>query len=370
MADNAAVAAAEQAQLNVEQAKLPLFHADKKLDQFTGDQWLERFEKSRVAGNWNQARTTSYFYNSLRGLALRWYRMISIAKVDVEDYDQLRQAFVENYGTQTSNKIVITDFNKLNQKKDEPVQEFFSRVGDVAYNYNQKKPNDDIRGPVPPVPEDEIEDNQAWLAVPAAQQMRAHMRSYRQFARNDISYLGLQFFVAGLHPDIQLEVIKSKTADLYEAFKIAHDYETALQKKEATVKINELDAIEDPEERAEIEAVKRQFQQKRMFNANNGSAYQTRNQNQGSSNSGNSSNQGNGNGGQSSSYQSGSGHNKRPNPAFGKICHYCKKKNHFQSDCHKRKRDNAPMVKVKEIGGQDDGQQQAFSQESIFYSKN
>ena len=47
-----------------------------------------------------------------------------------------------------------------------------------------------------------------------------------------------------------------------------------------------------------------------------------------------------------------------------------KRKNHFQSDCHKRKRDNAPMVKVKEIGGQDDGQQQAFSQESIFYSKN
>ena len=294
--------------------------------------------------------------------------MILIAKVDVDDYEQLRRAFVENYGTQTSNKIVIMDFNKLKQLKDKPVQEFFSRVGDVAYNYNQKKPNDDIRGPVPPVPEGEEEDNQAWLAMRAAQRERAHMRSYRQFARNDISYLGLQFFVAGLHPDIQLEVIKSKTADLYEAFKIAHDYETALQKKEATVKINELDAIEDPEERAEIEAVKRQFQPKRMFNANNGSAYQTRNQNQGSSSSSSNGN-GNGNSGQGNSYRSGSGQPKRPNPAFGKTCHYCKKKNHFQSDCHKRKRDNAPLVKVKEIGGQDDEQQQAFSQESIFYSK-
>jgi len=35
---NAAAAAAEQAQLAVEQSKLPLFHADPKKDQFTGDQ--------------------------------------------------------------------------------------------------------------------------------------------------------------------------------------------------------------------------------------------------------------------------------------------------------------------------------------------
>jgi hypothetical protein len=43
-----------------------------------------------------------------------------------------------------------------------------------------------------------------------------------------------------------------------------------------------------------------------------------------------------------------SGQNK-PNPAFGKTCHYCKKKNHFQSDCCKPKRDNALMVQVKEV---------------------
>jgi hypothetical protein len=40
MANQAAAAAAE-AQLAVEQSKLPLFHADPKKDQFTADQWLE-----------------------------------------------------------------------------------------------------------------------------------------------------------------------------------------------------------------------------------------------------------------------------------------------------------------------------------------
>ena len=61
------------------------------------------------------------------------------------------------------------------------------------------------------------------------------------------SYLALQFFVAGLHADPQLEVIKSKTADLYEAYKVAQEYKTAAANKEkktaATAKINELDAI-------------------------------------------------------------------------------------------------------------------------------
>ncbi len=117
-----AAAAAEEAQLSVEQSKLPLFHAEAGKDQFTGDQWLERFEKCRQAGNWNEARTTSYFYNSMRGKALKWYRMLSVAKINANDYVQLRQAFVESYGTQVSQRVVIQTLwasskAKLNQFK-------------------------------------------------------------------------------------------------------------------------------------------------------------------------------------------------------------------------------------------------------------
>ncbi len=180
---------------------------------------------------------------------------------------------------------------------------------------------------------------------------------------NDVSYLGLQFFIAGLHPDIQLDVIKSGTSDLYEAFKIAHACETAMQNKKIhsandAAKVNELeiDAVADPEEREAVEALQRQFAQKRLFNKNNGSAYQPRD-------GGNSDNyrsgQNNGNANRSAQLQSGQ---RKPNPAFSKTCHYCKKKNHFQSDCFKRKRDNTPMVQVKEVGED--------NCESVFTSKN
>jgi len=62
---NAAAAAAEEAQLSVKQSKLLLFHGDPKKDQFMGDHWLERFENSRAASNWNAQQTKSYFYNAL-----------------------------------------------------------------------------------------------------------------------------------------------------------------------------------------------------------------------------------------------------------------------------------------------------------------
>ena len=112
------------------------------------------------------------------------------------------------------------------------MQQFFSRVGDIGYNYNVKKPNADIKREVPEVEEEDEEVEADWLALTPAQQRRAHERSYKQLAANDISYLALQIFVARLHADIQLEVIQSKTADLYEAYKVAQEYEMAAENKE------------------------------------------------------------------------------------------------------------------------------------------
>ena len=80
-----------------------------------------------------------------------------------------------------------------------------------------------------------------------------------------------------------------------------------------------------------------------MFTANNGLAYQQRSN---GNNGGNGSNNCNHNGG---NQQSVSGKTRKPNPASGKTCHYCKKKNHLQSDCYKRKPDDARLVKVQEM---------------------
>jgi hypothetical protein len=67
--------------------------------------------------------------------------------------------------------------------------------------------------------------------------------------------LGLQLFIVGLHTNISLEVIKSNTADIYEAFMISHAYETAVKSKkesDITVKINKMDAEFEDKEQAKI----------------------------------------------------------------------------------------------------------------------
>ena len=357
-----AVAAAEEAQRSVESSKLPLFYADPAKDQFTADQWMERFEMSRRAGQWNAAKTASYFYNSLRSFALKWYRGMEVTGVDTQDWDQVKIHFNRNYSTHNTSKLIITDFNDLKQGKTETVQRFFSRVADILYNYKDKMPINDLMGPLPETPEEFEEADAGWDELPMAVRRRVQERICKQNTALNIRYMGVQFFAAGLHSELQLEVIRNGTIDMNEAFDVAHKYETAVQNKEkaTAAKINELDAIiEDPEERAEIEAVRRNFQQKRMFNANNGSAYQPR-QNGGSGNGySNSNNYGNGNGGSSNQPLSGAAP-KRSNPALGKTCHYCKKKNHFQLDCHKRKRENGQMVKVKEIEGQDPALESIF----------
>jgi len=71
--------------------------------------------------------------------------MIKVVGIDHDDFDAVRVAFTQNYGSQTNNRIVITDFNKMKQRSDESVQQFFTRIGDIAYNYDLKKPNDAIR---------------------------------------------------------------------------------------------------------------------------------------------------------------------------------------------------------------------------------
>ncbi len=55
-----------------------------------GDHWLERFENSRAASNWNAQQTKSYFYNALWDKALLWYRMLSVVKINTDKYEVVR----------------------------------------------------------------------------------------------------------------------------------------------------------------------------------------------------------------------------------------------------------------------------------------
>jgi hypothetical protein len=92
--------------------------------------------------------------------------------------------------------------------------------------------------------------------------------NYKQTARNDISFLGLQFFIVRLHKDISLEVIKLGTTEMYQPFLTTHAYKMVVKGKQekdtGTVKINKMDA-EFKDKRAKIEAIKENISKKGCF---------------------------------------------------------------------------------------------------------
>jgi len=137
-------------------------------------------------------------------------------------------------------------------------------------------------GPLWAIPEEHAEVLEAYAAMPVATRMLIQRLNYEQTQKNDVSYWCLQFFIAGLCQDISMEVVKSGTTDMYQAFLTAHTYETELRDKQGKngtpepIKINEMEAdFEEQDMNAEIDAIRRKYQ-KKMFSSNNGSAYQQR----------------------------------------------------------------------------------------------
>jgi len=100
--------------------------------------------------------------------ALSWYCMLKVVKINTDDYEAVRTAFIQNLGDQTNNHVVITDFTHIKQRKDKTVPKFFTRNGEIAYNYNVKKPHKEILGPLWAIPEEHAEELEAYAAMPVA----------------------------------------------------------------------------------------------------------------------------------------------------------------------------------------------------------
>jgi hypothetical protein len=101
---------------------------------------------------------------------------------------------------------------------------------------------------------------------------------------------------------------------------------------------------------AQIDELQRRKQQFSRFN-NNSRNYG--NNGNGNGNGGNGNGNGSGQSGPRQPFTNGSGCNggqngRTQNPAKGKKCHYCKKLNHFQKECYKRKKEGGALVKINE----------------------
>ena len=341
MDNPAAVVAAQQ---QVDLSKLPLYHANSKKDVFTAEEWVERVQRAKDAGNWNDNLTTSYVYNALREGALTWYRTLKWSNVNNQVWADVKQAFLEAYGTTHTSRTTTTALHELKQNSDSVI-EYYTKVVEVMSDLQALLPPGGLGQPAVGI-KPEIAALQGFNGL-ANDIKTSQVTDLIDFgAQKMIYFVATQIFVSGLKPELRTEVMKQNPVTIMAACTLAQTHEKINLSKKTTNTVGGsiISEITDGDEADQLQLQIDELQKrktwalsKRPWQASGGAGNFGQNRNPGTANSGSGYNPNNGG-------NSGANSFRRENPARGKKCHYCKKMNHFQRDCKKRIAENGQMV--------------------------
>jgi hypothetical protein len=137
------------AQRQVDLSKIPLFHANSKKDCFTAEEWVERVQRAKDAGTWDDVTTTTYVYNAMRDGALTWYRTLKWSNVDNDNWAAVKQAFLEAYGTTHTSRTTTTALHELKQNSDSVI-DYYTKVVEAMSDLQALLPDGALGRPAVP----------------------------------------------------------------------------------------------------------------------------------------------------------------------------------------------------------------------------
>ena len=323
---------------NVDLGRLPLWSGTKD-SAFSAEQWAERIDKAKVAGNWTEVQTMSYVFNALRGDALTWFDALPTLGYDIATWDNFKGAFIRTYGTTKTARTAALNLSDIRQGSTEGAAKYMSRVIKIISDVKDLAP---AHLPMPAQPfADEIRGLAGYNDIANNIKEANVQRLLNHGATDAYNRIGMQLFIAGLKPHLRVELMKSNPGTMREAFDAVIDAEKITaeptRNKGATAVLagisnEESDAqnngqsdsdASDEEEGAEISALTAKIKAlKKKVSAKK--------------------NKGN----KGANKQSKSGSGQRPNGVGNKsgACRYCNKEGQFQAECYSRKAAGAPMV--------------------------
>ena len=131
-------AAINAAHLNAQLLALPTF-SNKKEDQYTSTEWLQKVIINKNGGGWTELQTLTYFQNALRGTAIAWYNSLaSLHGTKVLTWALVKSSFEIDYRAAATNTTIITKLSDIKQQDHEDVNVYFSKSIDIL---NQLKEN-------------------------------------------------------------------------------------------------------------------------------------------------------------------------------------------------------------------------------------
>jgi len=241
--------AAPAANINVnvdrEQTKIPIFHADPKQDNFQAEYWIDRLDRLRIANGWTNLQTVANAINSLRSDALHFVNFLKATYPNQDptsNWALFKEEFLENFGKRTKDTSSVANLALL-QKEVEPVQKFSHRVVVATDEFF-----DAMNAPEEPnflaVP-----DNPGWREACENETVQAVVRYFvRECASTIRSYLNKTIFLNGLKAKINCQVKNTHPTTwreaVHSAVKIDRnmtgpiDHTIALEKAKASTSVN------------------------------------------------------------------------------------------------------------------------------------
>jgi len=316
-----------EAQRQVELGRIPLWYGDVTKDAFTAEQWIERIKNCKAVAHWDDESTIGYMYQALRGRAIHWFTNAKFRRVDVTDWDAVRDDFLKVYAPAKTVRSTIANL-EVKQHATESVCDYASRVTIIVTDlYSIIEPYAvpaaaNLFGPV-------ISAIGDVVAVALADREAQHNRIRLIGEDRVIQLVAVNLFVAGLKPHIRQKMVTRRYATFSAAFDAAMNFEVQLSEPKRHAQVLMVDADKDNDQPGgESESDDHDDDEEEiMAEINKLSARLAKTKVNKNKNKSKNSSSGNGGG------------------ERGKIiCRYCKQQGHMQYSCIKRRNDRAPNV--------------------------
>jgi hypothetical protein len=229
-----------------EQSKIPLFHADPAQDSFQAEYWIERLDRLALANRWTNSQITCNAINSLRGDALHFVEFLQESfrnnEATTTNWPLFKEQFLIAFGKRARDTSSVANLAVVQRDK-ETVQKFAHRVVVTTKEFFAAMD-------APEIPNFQAApNNPGWgeiVADPTCQNVITYYSS--ECAATIRSYLNKTIFLNGLKATINAQVKNSAPISWMDAVQNAIkidrnqkgpiDHTIALEKSKAAASIN------------------------------------------------------------------------------------------------------------------------------------
>ena len=229
---------------------IPVYFGNGK-DAISGRYLIERIDAAAVVTqvHWDDERCILEMGHCLQGPALVWFRtMKNLGNLDWTVWATVKAEFLKRYDPTAATRAAVQDLEKLKQRTEEPVGDFFARVGEVFEKISMTTPD---------AAKTYTAAEEATLADAAAR--NASKVISKRIARDHVQWIQQQVFMHGLTEPLRFKVQEAAKDNLIDCYHAALDQEL-IYAKERRSKVNAIqdddEGLEDePEDEAHLNAI-------------------------------------------------------------------------------------------------------------------